>query len=436
MNKYDYTDIIIDFLNKYSKNHCPIQVNFKELTKGVKFHDRASHLIHTYPAKLLPNIPYFFLNNNYFSNEGSLVLDPFCGSGTVLLESILSNRNAIGSDANPLAKLISTVKTREYDIKKLLNKKSRLHNKIYNSIPIIDEFPEINNLNYWFHENVKLQLNTILYYIKKIKDKKTRDFFILCFSNCVKKVSLADQKISVPVKIKGHYLQKTIASIESNKNFTFDKYFEIVNENINKFAKKSELTNNKFSSKIISNDAKKLKNVNSSSIDLVITSPPYAGAQKYIRASSLSIGWTEITNKTIRELDKKNIGREIYASKEYKNFKQTGINDADILLKKIYSINPLRAYIASNYLIEMRKAIKEVIRVLKKDKYFILVAANNKVCGEEFETQDYLRQIAEQEGMITDCRLIDDIKSYGLMTKRNKTASIITCEWVLILRKK
>ena len=83
----------------------------------------------------------------------------------------------------------------------------------------------------------------------------------------------------------------------------------------------------------------------------------------------------------------------------------------------------------------MTQALKESIRVLKKDKYFVLVAANNNVCGLEFETQRYLKEIAIEHGMQIECELIDDIQSYGLMTKRNKTASIISCEWVLILKK-
>ena len=170
---------------------------------------------------------------------------------------------------------------------------------------------------------------------------------------------------------------------------------------------------------------------------MIITSPPYAGAQKYIRSCSLNLGWTELSGKdNLRTLDKENIGRENYSKSEYIALKTTGIHEADELLQEIFQINPLRAHIAANYLLEMKQAIIEASRVLKKNKYFILVAANNKVCNKEFPTQEYLRLIAKDCGLITVCRLIDDIKSYGLMTKRNKTASVITCEWVLILKKK
>ena len=72
------------------------------------------------------------------------------------------------------------------------------------------------------------------------------------------------------------------------------------------------------------------------------------------------------------ELDKQNIGRENYKKEEYKILKKTEIKSADYLLQKIFDINPLRAFIAANYLIEMADAFKESARVLKKNKYLVL----------------------------------------------------------------
>ena len=65
----------------------------------------------------------------------------------------------------------------------------------------------------------------------------------------------------------------------------------------------------------------------------------------------------------------------------------------------------------------------------------MLVAANNEICGRKFKTTQYLSRIAEEIGFRTVLQLIDDIRSRGLMTKRNKTASVITREWVLVFVK-
>ena len=136
------------------------------------------------------------------------------------------------------------------------------------------------------------------------------------------------------------------------------------------------------------------------------------------------------------ELDKQNIGRENYKKEEYKILKKTEIKSADYLLQKIFDINPLRAFIAANYLIEMADAFKESARVLKKNKYLVLIASNNVVCNYEFKTKEYLKEIIIKLGFTLECEMIDDIKSYGLMTKRNKTASIISSEYILIFKKR
>lgn len=441
----DFNLISKRFLEEYSKNQQPIRVNFKEMVDHIKFQDRATHSIHIYPAKLLPNIPYFFVNNDFFVKDNEFVLDPFSGSGTVLLESNLAGKNSYGCDSNPLARLISKVKTSTYNISILNNIIDTLKMEIQNTtVDSNDKFPDVVNIDYWFLPNIKLQLHAILKAIKTISDDNYRDFFILCFSNCVKKVSLADSRISVPVKAKLNretnnlhpFFDESKSKLKKLEDLdVFLKFTEIVYDNIRRFENKVKINSKSQSTKIISDDARKI-GIPDESVDLIISSPPYAGAQKYIRACSLNLGWTELSSKdNLRILDKKNIGRENYSKADYLTLKVTDIVEADLLLDEIYKINPLRAHIAANYLLEMKQAIAEASRVLKKGKYFILIAANNQVCGREFKTQEYLRKIAEEAGLKTVCRLVDDIKSYGLMTKRNKTASVITCEWVLILKK-
>lgn len=92
------------------KNHA-IMVDFKSLVPEIVKPERYTHLIHPYPAKLLASIPYYILRTERFCPNGGVVLDPFCGAGTVLLEAILCGKNALGADANPIARLISEAKT-------------------------------------------------------------------------------------------------------------------------------------------------------------------------------------------------------------------------------------------------------------------------------------------------------------------------------------
>ena len=86
-----------------------IRNQFRELTKRASFGRDARHSLHAYPAKLLPNIPYYFLHSGILKNSG-IVLDPFCGTGTVLLEASLAGHTTVGAEINPLATLITEVK--------------------------------------------------------------------------------------------------------------------------------------------------------------------------------------------------------------------------------------------------------------------------------------------------------------------------------------
>jgi DNA modification methylase len=436
----DYKEKFETILNKYQQEKKPVFVDFRELVDNVKLTERATHSIHPYTAKLLPHIPFFFFNNSFFSNKKDKILDPFCGSGTVLLEGKLAGLNPFGCDANPLARLITTVKCNNFNIEKLFFYKDQLKREFSRNNFSIDPTTS-TTIDFWFEKHIQRQLKVISNGLNIIEEKKYKEFYTLCFSNCVRKVSNADSRISVPVKINPerysdtskHRInyQKKLDELQSVN--VIDKFFDIVDQNLKRVQNKLLIDKYKNISKIVSDDSRNLKTLKDNSIDFILTSPPYAGAQKYIRASSLNLYWLGYNN--LRELDKVNIGRENYKKEEYKHLKITGIKNADYLLTKIFDINPLRAYIASNYLIEMTDAFKESARVLKKNKHLILIASNNMVCGYEFKTQEYLKEIILNLGFDLICEMVDDIKSYGLMTKRNKTASIITCEHILIFKK-
>ena len=79
--------------------------------------DFMTHGLHPYPARMIPQIAERLINR--YSSPNSLVLDPFCGSGTVLVESRRHQRNAVGNDINRLAVLLAEVKSKRVEPKRL-----------------------------------------------------------------------------------------------------------------------------------------------------------------------------------------------------------------------------------------------------------------------------------------------------------------------------
>jgi hypothetical protein len=423
----------------YALDGLSIEVNFRELVPTVRpGADRATHLIHPYPAKLLPAIPYLFLRCPSILPPGGRVLDPFCGSGTVLLEAALAGHSADGADANPLARIIAAAKLTVVGEAVL---RRTLEDIL--AMPSADAAPpDVVNIAHWYHHDVIGPLAGLRAAVTAIGDPELRSFFEMCLSATARKVSLADPRLSVPVRInpdrldiygaRGAEVVNRIATLTGDQ--VVPMFRAIAEQNIDRMARFREAAP-AAAPPVLFDDARDL-GTGDARYDLVITSPPYVGAQKYVRASSLGLGWLGFTpGGRLRELERRNIGREHYSKAEYSAPQETGCAAAEQVIARVREINGLRAHIASNYLIEMKAAFAETARVTRRDGWLVLISGQNLICGECFDTPAYLEAIARAAGFETRARLVDNIRSRGLMTKRNRTAGIISQEVITVMQK-
>src|SRR6202040_1886969 len=75
---------------------------------------------------------------------------------------------------------------------------------------------------------------------------------------------------------------------------------------------------------VITDDARHILRPDTDLASLIVTSPPYISAQKYIRSSTLSLGWLGLApNHKLRDLERLNIGREHFSKLEYKSIPKT-----------------------------------------------------------------------------------------------------------------
>ncbi|MGI4830440.1 MAG: hypothetical protein ACRYFU_19900 [Janthinobacterium lividum] len=299
------------------------------------------------------------------------------------------------------------------------------------------------NIDHWYEPRLKVQLAQIASTIAALSDSPEKDFLQVCLSVCCRQLSNADPRLSVPVKMKvdhyplGHVLRATISKKLAQLD-SVDAYdhFTDVSQALLRTICSSPPPISFQRGRFLTDALTIATSLPLDSVDLIITSPPYLGAQKYIRASSLNLGWLGFAaGHQLRALEGRTIGREHFRKSEVSDLAPTGLRHADKLISSVAKENPLRAKIANAYITEMRTALFQMNQVLKPGGHVVLIAGNNHLCGRPFPTERYLRTVAQELGLEIRLRLVDTIKSRGLMTKRNKTADIISREHVLLLRK-
>lgn len=444
------TALLLDELQRtYKQNGArPIDVDFRNLVKWVRLGDQLTHQIHPYPGKLLPNIAHFFSRASSLSRNNGAILDPFCGSGSVALEASIAGRKTYIADANPLALLISKVKTTPYDpdhlattAKHIVRRASRL--KAAASIAIVNE-------HIWYPPNQKKALEILARAVSEVGDTSVRDFFRVCLSVTARRLSLADPSISVPVRLR----QKPTFSESVNTRIkarlawalnasALEEFLCCSESNIARVRAANMANPKRLAAMIVGNDARQLtapasdRRLTSSSIPLIITSPPYGSAQKYVRASSLSLNWLQLASPDgLASLEGCSIGREHIPLHKRTNGCELPLPDAyEELVNRIEDRNRHRALITRHYLSDMRAALQEMTRITRPNGHIVIVIGNNQVCGLPLRNDDYVTHTLQALGLSLDLHLIDHIKSRGLMTKRNKTASVISRESVLVFSK-
>ncbi|QAZ38094.1 hypothetical protein C1M51_00895 [Methylibium sp. Pch-M] len=442
----DTTLLLEDLKRRYKRGNRALDVSFRELVSWVRQGDQLTHQIHPYPAKLLPHIAHFFVNASIL-RRGSAVLDPFAGSGTVALEASLADATALVADANPLAALITKVKTTPYDSTALVESAQRLSRRVARfriapTVPVVNE-------HLWYFQHTKQDLERLLRGIHELDDDQERDFFRVCFSVTARRLSLADPSISVPVRLgtKERLSATTNKAVKAHLQWirrasVLEEFGRVVQANIGRVAAANRVFPQRRQSVTAGNDARSLTldglPMRSETVHLTITSPPYGSAQKYVRSCALALNWLSLCSPSgLSALEGKSIGREHLPAKQG----APEMNDLRLpvslrrTLSQVLARNPHRAAITETYLYELQQAMKELVRVTAANGHAVIVVGNNTVAGLPLRNDEFIAATLKDLGLDLELCLRDRIHSRGLLTTRNPTAGLIAGETVMLFRK-
>ena len=322
--------------------------------------------IHPYPAMFHFLVVRRLIQS--FSNENSLVFDPFMGSGVAAGECLISKRNFIGYDINPLAILIAKVRTTPIPTSQLLKILSSIEKQYHTAQSQTVDFP---NIEYWFTPEAISSLSKLLTAISEIEDENCRDFFKVAFSETVRRVSLTDYNEFKLIRRKNGVYQD---ALEVFRQVSL-RNIGLLGEFYKNFPpQKSHLTLE------IRNILAEPIPVERESVDLVITSPPYGDSKTtvaYGQFSRLSLRWLGMEERGDREsLGSK--GREISLGLPSKILYE--------VLERIAEKDERRAKEVFSFYYDLFQAISIIGEKVKRGGYVAFVVGNRRVKGEELPT--------------------------------------------------
>ncbi|MEZ4524489.1 MAG: DNA methyltransferase [Desulfobacterales bacterium] len=396
-----------------------------ELLSGeLNFHDGedeyALHNFHPFPAKFPPQLPHKFIMA--LTAPDDFVLDPMMGSGTTVLEAGLCGRHGIGCDIDPLSILISQIKTADmnmdevekHGIRLLDNTRKILNNngsKLLEGYKADLDEKTVGFIDYWFAFETQTELAALISEINKIENILIKNFFKGIFSGIIITksggVSLSfdlahtrPHRAKIAISKNGEILfgkeligngsprTKMLTKKLRSALTVFEKRFQ---QNVKNLTGRKTA---KTVSEIKYSEARKL-DIPDSSIDLIVTSPPYASnAIDYMRAHKFSLVWFGYKIDELSRMRKKYIGGESAQDAEFEQLPCYAEN----IVSDISAKDRKKGIAIRRYYSEMKQALKEMFRVLKMNSSAIVVVGNSLMRDMDTETGKCIAEIGEHIG--------------------------------------
>ncbi|HPD24980.1 MAG TPA: class I SAM-dependent methyltransferase [Bacteroidales bacterium] len=394
-----------------------------------------THCFHTYPAMMIPQVARRIIEN--FGKNANILFDPYCGSGTSLVEANLCGINAIGTDINPLALLIATAKTTKIDIQRLDLFLYDFNNFIFSINFQVDNIksviiPEVRNIDYWFSKNTQKKLGIILGYIENINDISIKNFFKVAFSETVREASFAKNGEFKLVKAKKTDDKEDI-DVFGLMIYKLSRNKQGLEDFVNRC--KKETFTKVYNFNTVYTIPEKI--IKPNSIDIILTSPPYGDSKTTVAYGQFSRFTNEwLGYKEANQIDKMLMGGE--KRKHSHEFKIKILND---VINEIQKQDKERARDVISFYEDYEKSIKNVSMTLRKGGFVCYVVGNRTVKGVNIPTDEITSQLFKENGFTHIETIIRNIPNKRMPLKNSPsniagdTAFTMRHEYIVICQK-
>lgn len=389
----------------------------------------ATHGIHAYKGKFYPQLAKAMINISAIP-VGSTVFDPFCGSGTTVLEAFLNGMTGVGCDMHPLAVKIASTKVGVLTVEPakceqaIVQVLDRLKSSRRGPLQDTGQFKAdvLDEIFSWFPEPVVYKLNWLLSIIRAVDVAAVREFVEVILSSIIRDVSQQD-----PRDLRIRRRKPSLEDAPAIELFT-NRLSEQL-ERLRDFWRASRYWPVHTQSPRItvgdSRQADTFRNLGlePGSVDLVVTSPPYATALPYIDTDRLSLlvlfGMTSSERRVLerqltgsREItarEKASLEKMLFESPEMTQLPNSVVQ----LLKTIHKLNEgtdagfrrlNKPALLLRYFSDMREVFMNLANVLSRTgEAFVVIGDNQTTAGGQtvnIRTTELLRDIGEQSGFI------------------------------------
>ncbi len=367
----------------------------------------ASHGWHPFPAKFPPQLPQFFIEQ--LSDVNDVICDPMLGSGTTLVEAVRLSRRAVGCDIDPLARMIAKAKLTPINAMQVLETGYSIVNaakhdyeqnrdSLEKALSKRFDVQTGEFINYWFLQEQQLELLSLLQHIEAINQKVIQRFLKVIFSS------------TIIAKSGGVSLARDLAHTRPHKdankipNSAFIEFGKRLERNLADCIQgefrglfvdsKTAYSSEQPAFHIRATSANKT-GLSSESVDLIVTSPPYANnAIDYMRAHKFSLVWFGWKITELSKIRSKYLGHTALSDIKNDNLP----DQCEKTLARLAVLDTKKALTLRRYFNEMAEVIREMQRILKKGKAAVIVVGTSNLRGMDVETQKGLAAIGECVG--------------------------------------